>query len=194
MPVCLCSYRGVSEQEQCKKLHLPHSQLTAEAPSKVLPVVMVSATPRAAFSPSPMSTHHWDGSAPQTTSGATAGALTALFRRGESLRHHRTGGQPVLCSPDRNSSSKVWPDFEAKSSEDHPEQLSGIFQDLPLSHLQGQGLELRLPPGTNSPSSCWMRCLHLFWVSHNSCPAFSPAAHSLTHSRYLTPAGQSKDN
>lgn len=45
MPVCLCSYRGVSEQEQCKKLHLPHSQLTAEAPSKVLPVVMVSATP-----------------------------------------------------------------------------------------------------------------------------------------------------
>lgn len=43
-PVCPCSYGGVSEQEWCKKSHLSHRQLTAEAPSKVLPIVTVSAT------------------------------------------------------------------------------------------------------------------------------------------------------
>lgn len=134
MPICPRSYGGVSEQEWCKKLHLSHSQLTAEALSKVLPIVMVSATSLSSlFSlPHVYTPSRWLCSPDNLQSywsPCSGGVRTS--------QSSRVGpeGQSVLCSPDRSSSSKVWPDLEAKSSEDHPEQLSGIFKDLPLSHL-----------------------------------------------------------
>lgn len=122
--VCPCSYGGISEQEWCKKLHLSHSQLTAEALSKVLPTVMVSATSLSSLFPFPhvYTPSRWLCSPNnlwsycRNSNSPCSGEVRASWSSRVS-----TEGQSVLCSPGRSSSSEVRPDFEAKSSEDHPE-------------------------------------------------------------------------